>query len=120
MSVVSLKKRDISVSSGVVKISKHAKKTGLLLVHASWCGHCVRFMPEYKKLAREISSHFPLLEIESKEIPQQMLETLKIRGFPSLFFFDQTGKIIAEYDGADRTLPTIKQHICKVYHHCKK
>ncbi len=94
------------------------KKPGMLLIWAEWCGHCQRFKPTFSKLQKELGSSFPLLSIEDTDLSDDNIKSLlNFRGFPTIKFFDQHGKIIGDYSG-DRSESSILKHVCNVYHHC--
>lgn len=114
-----LKEKDFSKNlNGVyVNINKINKNPGMLLIHAHWCGHCVRFLPTFNELYDKISKDFTCASIESEEISDSLRDNLQFRGFPTIKFFDQTGRIIGDYKG-DRGKNDLLDHICNVYHHC--
>ena len=94
---------------------------GLLLIHANWCGHCQRFKPTFNELCRQLGKDFPCTSIEDSELNDEELKTaLDFRGYPTIKFFDQSGKIIGEYSGGNRTKEALLEHICELYHHCIK
>lgn len=96
---------------------------GIILVHANWCGYCVKFMPTYKKIAAQLNQEgdsFACLAIESEELKKDngaVSNALSIEGFPTLFWVAQDGKVLGQYKG-DRDPNTILTQICDVYHHC--
>ena len=98
---------------------------GILLIHATWCGYCKRFIPAYKRVCQLLNARdttFPCLAIESEELKAdggKLSNALNVEGFPTIKFFDQNGKIIGDYNG-DRDPDSILKNICKVYHHCVK
>lgn len=124
MSVISLKSNDFSVNSNkevYIKNSSIAGTPGILLVHASWCGHCVRFKPLFKELSVRLGNNFKCAEIENSHLEGNDLlrSSLGIKYFPTLKFFDQNGKIIGTYDDSNgRDLVDIMKYICDMYHHC--
>jgi thiol-disulfide isomerase/thioredoxin len=89
----------------------------MLLIHATWCSHCVRFKPTFNELCDSIGKDFTCTSIESKEITEDLKSILSFRGFPTIKFFDKTGRIIGDYNGS-REKNDILEHICDVYHHC--
>ena len=101
------------------------KKPGLLLVRANWCGHCVRYMPTYEKLAKMFSDKgdFIIAHIESEEVKKptvgRVLENF-VEGFPTLLLFDANGNIIQRYSGDRENLPDMLKKICSMYKVCKK
>jgi thiol-disulfide isomerase/thioredoxin len=92
---------------------------GMILIHATWCGHCKRFMPEYNKISMKLKSEFPCLEIEESVLKQNpaAMKALNIQGYPTLKFFNKDGKIIEDYDG-QRNEKDILNTICKIYEKC--
>ncbi len=102
-----------------INVSK--RKPGLLLIHADWCGHCKRFQPIFDELHTQLGDDFPLLSIEDSDLKQnqELIGALNFRGYPTIKFFDQTGKIMGDYTG-DRTKAALVKHICQVFHHCIK
>ena len=98
-----------------------SKSAALLLVHASWCGACVNFMPTYEKLAAEFGN-IPFARVEWSKYGQ-IIETEKIgsdlikgglaahvKSFPSLFVV-KDGKI-SKYGGSRDAL-TLRQKLQK-------
>ncbi len=102
-----------------INVSK--RKPGLLLIHADWCGHCRRFQPIFDELHTQLGNDFPLLSIEDSDLKQnqELIGALDFRGYPTIKFFDQNGKIMGDYTG-DRTKSALVKHICQVFHHCIK
>ena len=94
-------------------------KPGMLLIHASWCGHCVRFKPTYMQLSKMLNNnaiHFPCYAIESNELSDSRLsKALDFRGFPSIKYINQNGKIIDDYKGG-RDIDSLTKDICNMYH----
>tara|TARA_R110002074_G_scaffold254551_1_gene426889 strand:+ start:1072 stop:1476 length:405 start_codon:yes stop_codon:yes gene_type:complete len=72
-------------------------KNKLVLFHMNGCGHCVKFMPEWKKFINEIGNNFQTETIEEGEIPEGVDRT-KITGFPTIALM-KGNKIIKDYDG---------------------
>lgn len=57
----------------------HSKKPVVLLLHASWCGHCQHLMPEWEKMENEINSPEHMLhgkvnivKIESEDMDSEL------------------------------------------------
>jgi thiol-disulfide isomerase/thioredoxin len=123
MSIINLKSSDFQKYKNSVYINNNSisKTPGILLVWATWCGHCTRFKPIYQELARKLGNDFQTAAIEHSELQKSpsLSSDLDVQYFPTIKFFDQHGKIIATYpDGEERDIPTILKHICKTYHHC--
>lgn len=95
------------------------KNPGMLLVYASWCGHCHRFMPTFNELQKQLGQEFVLVSLEDTELKKDnnLSQNLNINGFPTIKFFDQSGKIISDYN-KNRDKDTLLDYICKIYHHC--
>jgi hypothetical protein len=76
-------------------------------------------MPTFQKLAAKLGSSYPCVAIEHSELAEnnRLSTALDFSGFPTIKFFDQSGRIIGEYSG-NRSESDLLQHICKMYHHC--
>lgn len=92
---------------------------GLLLIYANWCGHCQRFKPIFEELCSTLGNNFPCKSIEHDDLNNELKEALDFKGYPTIKFFDQSGKIVSEYQG-DRSKEDLLKEICKLYHHCIK
>jgi thiol-disulfide isomerase/thioredoxin len=116
---VVLKNNDFTSNLNGVYVNQNKinKNPGMLLIHADWCGHCVRFKPTFNELCNSIGNDFTCTSIESVEITDDLKNKLSFRGFPTIKFFDQSGRIIGDYNGS-REKGDILEHICNVYHHC--
>ena len=115
-----LKSIDFNVNNNGVYVNsrKTNGKAGLLLIYADWCGHCQRFKPTFTEIASILGNDFPCTSIEDSELNGDKLRTaLDFKGYPTIKFFDQSGKIIGEYQG-DRSKGDLLKQVCKTYHHC--
>jgi len=120
--IVSLKGNNFNIKGNDLYINgKSNNKMGMLLIWADWCGHCIRFKPEYIKLSKMLNSEkvtFPMYAIESVEInnaSDQFKKNLNFRGFPTIKFVDPSGKILEDYSGSRETGAILKA-ICKLHH----
>lgn len=117
-----LKANDFKITRQGVFVQTNGNP-GLLLIHATWCGHCKNFVPTYQSLCKKLNkngTNFPCLAIESEQLNKDndnLSNALGIQGYPTLKFFDQFGKIIGDYNG-NRQEKHLLDTICKVYHHC--
>lgn len=109
-------------NNGVYVDSKITRgNPGLLLIHANWCGHCQRFKPTFNELCKQLGNDFPCTSIEDANLDDDNLKkSLNFKGYPTIKFFDQSGKIISEYQGGDRSKEALLNHVCDLYHHCIK
>ena len=65
-----------------------------VLIHADWCGHCHRYMPKFKEIAKTpgrvanmAAVHHDMVE----KVPE--LKNAKITGYPSVVKVEPTGKV---------------------------
>lgn len=112
-----LKASDFTIQGSEVYVNKCDGNPGMLLIHGFFCSHCTRFAPTFNQIADSIGKDFCCTSIESEELNEQLSSALKFQGFPTIKFFDQSGKIIGEYN-KERNKETILTEICQVYHHC--
>lgn len=92
---------------------------GILLVKATWCGHCTRFLPDFKRLDAILGSNYKVAMIDDKNLGNYK-QALNIKGFPTLLFFDKSGKIINTFpDTMKRDINNILKYICSIQNHCK-
>lgn len=112
-----LSKKDFDVKNK--KITNNNNKPGMILIHATWCGHCVRFHDTWNDIAKSIGKDFSCMSIESEQIDDNLTKMLNFKGFPTIKFVDQRGNIISQYD-KQRDKETLLKTICEVYHHCVK
>ena len=77
-----------------------------VLIYADWCGHCHRYMPKFKALAKtpgRVNNMAAVNETVLKSIPE--LSEAKISGYPSVIKVDSNGKI-EEYTLPGSSEPT--------------
>lgn len=120
--IVSLKSNNFNTKGNDLYINgKKDNKYGMMLIWADWCGHCIRFKPEYIKLSEMLNSEratFPMYSIESTDIDngnEQFKKNLNFRGFPTIKFVDPSGKILGDYTGSRETGSILKA-ICQLHH----
>ena len=114
-----LKSSDFTIKGSDVYLNQCGGKPGMLLIHADFCGHCHRFAPTFNEISNSIGRAFCCASIESEQLHEPLSSALKFQGFPTIKFFDQSGKIMGDYTG-DRTKAALVKHICQVFHHCIK
>lgn len=68
----------------VVRVEKDV----VLMIHAPWCGHCKKLMPEFEAAAAEIAKLSPdtVLAILDGTANELESEQYPYKGFPTLFF----------------------------------
>lgn len=85
----------VSPSSQMRNIVQRSKeKPQMVLFHADWCGHCKRFMPDWKKMKSATAKcDFHAVECggDSKEI-DSIRKTYRIDGYPTIMRFTD-GKV---------------------------
>uniref|UniRef100_A0A6C0E0S2 Thioredoxin domain-containing protein n=1 Tax=viral metagenome TaxID=1070528 RepID=A0A6C0E0S2_9ZZZZ len=117
-----LKSSDFSFSQDNVYINRNVNnnKPGMLLIMANWCGHCQRFKPTYNEICKQIGKDFICTSIEHAQLEKssRLTQALNFSGYPTIKFFDKSGRIISEYKSNDRSKVALLAHICDVYHHC--
>ena len=74
-------------------------KPTMMLFHAKWCGHCVRFMPEWKKFKKQAKIN--VVEYEADEDSDKMSEN-NVKGYPTIKCRTSSGDV-KEFNG-ERTV----------------
>ena len=116
-----LKSSDFKVTKNGVYVNQKVNggNPGMLLIFANWCGHCQRFKPTFNELCKQLGDEFSCTSIEDSNLDDNDLKTaLNFKGYPTIKFFDQNGKIIGDYNKGDRSKQAMLDHICDLYHHC--
>jgi thiol-disulfide isomerase/thioredoxin len=108
---------DFNIKNGDVFLKHKPGVPGMLLVKTEWCGYCQRFKPTFNKLANLLGNGFICAVIDGDTLSTSLSTSLKVSGYPSIFFFDQSGKIISNYSG-DRSESDLLKNICSTFHHC--
>lgn len=67
------------------------------LFYAPWCGACKRFKPVWEQVRRRRREGL-MREIDCDANPE-MAQKYAIRHFPTIRVYDDSGKLIKEYDG---------------------
>ena len=88
------------------------KKETLLLIHAEWCGHCKKLMPDWKSFANNYKQQksgpnigvATLNEAKMKEnVSEEIVKDWDVQSFPTILVVDEHYKKVAVYDG-DRSV----------------
>jgi len=75
----------------------------LLIVKASWCGHCKRAMPDFERLV----SSSPITKSDGSSVTVRMLDdatdkaeisNLNVKGFPTILYRSADGSV-SNYNG---------------------
>lgn len=112
-----LKASDFTIKGSDVFVNKCDNNPGMLLIQATWCSHCVKFSSTFNEIADTIGQDFCCTSIENESLTEELSSALKVRGYPTIKFFAQDGKLISDYN-KERSKDAILNEICQVYHHC--
>lgn len=83
--------------AGVVELdelsldSAAAKSPVLLMLHASWCGHCRKFMSSYRGVAEELAKDGVVVARADASHHRVLAQRFELVGFPS-FYYVENGK----------------------------
>ena len=86
-------------TEGYSNNNSNSNKPTMMLFHAKWCGHCVRFMPEWKKFKKQ--TNINVVEYEADENTKDIEEN-KVKGFPTIKCKTVNGDV-REFEG-ERTI----------------
>ena len=87
----------------------------MVLFHATWCGHCQKFMPEWNKASNELKKNggrvngktVSMVKVDADE-NGELVKEYDVSGFPTVKVMSQ-GKIV-DYDG-DRSMSGLMKYI---------
>lgn len=96
------------MKGGSKSYADYASKPMLMLFHAEWCGHCVEFMPTFRKLEKEFINPEKLNAVKISDKNTKLIETYQIGGFPTIKLYD--GKNFHEYNGG-RDIVSIRHFV---------
>jgi protein disulfide-isomerase-like protein len=75
----------------------------LMLFHATWCGHCIRFVPEFDKFSNNINkSKLNVVKFDA-DVDKSHVKSFNVEGFPTVLLHDPKTKKFINYNG-NRTI----------------
>ena len=75
----------------------------LILFHAEWCGHCLRFMPIFDKFTEKTNNKKLNIMKFNADIDKAYIKSFNVEGFPTLLLHDPKTKRFINYTG-DRSM----------------
>ena len=89
------------------------KAPSIVLVFASWCGHCNRFAPEYIQLQQQLGAldFYAMDADKNQDFLAKYGTKLGVQGFPTMLKIVD-GKVI-QYDQDSRATPQVITWACK-------
>merc|ERR1712060_105189 len=76
----------VLVGSTFTSAAQDASKDVLVDFYAPWCGHCRKFEPIYKELAKKLK-HVKTLRIDKIDATRNEIEGMQIMAFPTIVLF---------------------------------
>jgi len=76
----------VLVGQTFADVSQQTDKDVLIDFYAPWCGHCRKFEPAYKELAKKLK-HVTSLMITKLDATRNEVEGMYIAGFPTIILF---------------------------------
>jgi len=80
----------VLVGTSFTQTAQDSTKDVLVDFYAPWCGHCRKFEPSYKALARRLK-HVRSLRIMKLDATRNEVEGMVIQGFPTVILFPAGG-----------------------------
>ncbi len=74
-------------------------------------------MPEFINISNTMKNNYNCARIERTNMSNELSNALNVSGYPTIYFFDQRGKILGRYYG-ERTVEKIMNAMCDNYHFC--
>lgn len=100
----------------IKKIKKNRLNKGYVaLFHSHHCGHCISFMPIWKKLIKSLSKEYQFHELEQEGMQKLKndynITFSKVKYFPYICVYSPDKKDHIEYNGRDRSVEAITNFI---------
>ena len=79
---------------------------------ATWCGPCMRLIPELEKMAEKYKDQVIFLKVNADK-EKELCNKFNISALPTLFFLPVNGKPIVEIGAAPTTYEKIIEQLLK-------
>jgi len=79
-------------------------------LYAPWCGHCKKFEPEFKKLAKTLSSDKNLVFSKMDATANDAPDGFDVHGYPTIYFARGADVKPVKYEG-NRDIDDIKKFL---------
>merc|ERR1712232_461171 len=89
----------VLVGTTFSKIAHDETKDVLVDFYAPWCGHCRKFEPLYKELAKKLK-HVKSIKISKLDATRNEVEGMTIMSFPTILLFPGGGQQQISYQGS--------------------
>ncbi len=105
-----IKLTDKDFKNNIVIKSELKNNNGLLLVYANWCSHCQQMKNTWIQLSI-ISDKTSICVLSSEKYPE-VVENLKVKGFPTIFEINKNGKL--KMFSGNRDLLNLTNTLCNL------
>ena len=105
-----IKLTDKDFKNNIVIKSELKNNNGLLLVYANWCSHCQQMKEPWIQLSI-ISDKTSICVLSSEKYPE-VVENLKVKGFPTIFEINKNGKL--KMFSGNRDLLNLTNTLCNL------
>lgn len=100
----------------ISNIKKNRMKKGYVaLFHSHHCGHCISFMPTWKKLIKSLSNQYQFHELEQEGMQKMKndynITFNKVKYFPYICVYSPDKKEHIEYTERDRSIEALTKFI---------
>jgi len=118
MKVIELSNTNLDIKNKKIKNSSK-NELNVLFIYANWCSHCISFKKIYAETASLVGSAITFYKLNYEKSPE-LVKTLSVQSFPSLYLVNKEGKIYKKFIGDRSTKEEFIGELCKLTIKCPK
>jgi thiol-disulfide isomerase/thioredoxin len=85
-------------------------------LYTDWCGWCKKFEPTFMQARAKYGNSIQFERLNAEQPPNdRLVKKYRVRGYPTLLFLDNNGKLVKRIDGAPQSLQDFEATIFQAY-----